>query len=107
MGFSENTLLRPEPCVGPPSTGCILHGRREACLGESKLFERVEAFEAIVEAHDRYCQFHLTKFLVAMLLSHAAWCPSLGDWPLWSDLGLFFLSAVFFFYAISRDNLRR
>jgi hypothetical protein len=71
---------------------------------DSKLPERLEAFEAIVEAHYRYYQFH-SNSLVAMLFSYAAWRPSLGIRPLWSDLGIVFLSAIFF--AVSRDNLRR
>ena len=70
---------------------------------DSKLPERLEAFEAIVEAHYRYYQFH-SNSLVAMLFSYAAWRPSLGNRPLWSDLSVVFLSAIFF--AVSRDNLR-
>jgi hypothetical protein len=66
--------------------------------------ERLEAFEAIVEAHYRYYQFH-SNSLVAMLFSYAAWRPSLGSRPIGSDLGIVFLSAIFF--AVSRDNLRR
>ena len=71
---------------------------------DSKLPERLEAFEALVEAHYRYYQFH-SNSLVAMLFSYAAWRPALGSRPLWSDLGIVFLSAIFF--AVSRDNLRR
>jgi hypothetical protein len=71
---------------------------------DSKLFERLEAFEALVEAHYRYYQFH-SNTLVAMLFSYAAWRPSLGNRPLGSDLGIVLLSAIF--YAVSRDNLRR
>ena len=71
---------------------------------DSKLNERLEAFKAIVEAHYRYYQFH-SNCLVAMLFSYAAWRPSFGSRPFWSDLGIVFLSAIFF--AVSRDNLRR
>jgi hypothetical protein len=71
---------------------------------DSKLPERLEAFEAIVEAHYRYYQFY-SNSLVALLFSYAAWCSSLGVWPVWPDLGISSLSAIFF--AVSRDNLRR
>jgi hypothetical protein len=71
---------------------------------DSKLQERLEAIEAIVEAHYRYYQFH-SNSLVAMIFSYAAWRPLLGSKPLWSDLSALFLSAIFF--AVSRDNLRR
>jgi hypothetical protein len=71
---------------------------------DSKLVDRLEAFEAIVEAHYRYYQFH-SNMLVAMLFSYILWRPSLGTGLLWSDLGILLLSAVFF--AVSRDNLRR
>jgi hypothetical protein len=71
---------------------------------DSKLPDRLEAFEALVEAHYRYYQFH-SNTLVAMLFSYAAWRPSLGSRPVGSDLGIVLLSAIFF--AVSRDNLRR
>jgi hypothetical protein len=71
---------------------------------DSKLPERLEAFEALVEAHYRYYQFH-SNTLVALLFSYAAWRPSLGNRPVGADLGIVFLSAIFF--AVSRDNLRR
>jgi hypothetical protein len=57
-----------------------------------------------VEAHYRYYQFH-SNTLVAMLFSYAAWRPTLGSRPVGSDIGIVFLSAIFF--AVSRDNLRR
>jgi hypothetical protein len=71
---------------------------------DSKLPERLEAFEAIVEAHYRYYQFH-SNSLVAMLFAYAAWRPSLGTRPVGSDLSATILAAIFF--AVSRDNLRR
>ncbi len=71
---------------------------------DSKLPERLEAFEAIVEAHYRYYQFH-SNTLVAMLFAYAAWRPTLGPRHFSSDLGVLVLSAIFF--AVSRDNLRR
>ena len=40
-----------------------------------------------------------------MLFSYAAWHPLLGSHPVGPDLGIVFLSAIFF--AVSRDNLRR
>lgn len=43
---------------------------------DSKLPERLDAFEAIVEAHYRYYQFH-SNSLIAMLFSYVAWRPSL------------------------------
>jgi hypothetical protein len=79
-------------------------GVLKPALDDSKLPERLEAFEALVEAHYRYYQFH-SNSLVAILFSYAAWRPSLGSRPLGSDLGLVFLAAIFF--AVSRDNLRR
>jgi hypothetical protein len=71
---------------------------------DSKLPERLEAFEAIVEAHYRYYQFHGNS-LIALIFSYAMWRSSLKDWPAWSDLGISLLAAIFF--AVSRDNLRR
>ena len=79
-------------------------GVQKPAWDDSKLPERLEAFEALVDAHYRYYQFH-SNSLVAMLFSYAAWRPSLGDRLIGSDLGIFFLSAIFF--AVSRDNLRR
>lgn len=79
-------------------------GIEKPAWDDSKLPERLEAFEALVEAHYRYYQFH-SNTLVAMLFSYAAWRPSLGGRPVASDVGIVFLSAIFF--AVSRDNLRR
>ena len=70
---------------------------------DSKLSERLDAFEAIVEAHYRYYQFH-SNSLIAILFSYLAWRSFLGV-RLWPDLGIATLSAIFF--AVSRDNLRR
>ena len=71
---------------------------------DSKLSDRLHAFEALVENHYRYYQFY-SNSLIAMLFSYAAWRPSLGGGPRGSDLGVLLLAAVFF--AVSRDNLRR
>jgi hypothetical protein len=71
---------------------------------DSKLPERLQAFEAIVEAHYRYYQFHANS-LVALLISYAALRPSLSGFSVWPDVGVCLLSTVFF--AVSRDNLRR
>ena len=79
-------------------------GIEKPAWDDSKLPERLDAFEALVEAHYRYYQFH-SNTLVAMLFSYAAWRPSLGSRPIGSDLGIIFLSTIFF--AVSRDNLRR
>jgi hypothetical protein len=79
-------------------------GIEKPAWDDSRLPERLEAFEALVEAHYRYYQFH-SNSLVAMLFSYAAWRPSLGGRPVASDLGIAFLAAIFF--AVSRDNLRR
>jgi hypothetical protein len=81
-----------------------LTGVTKPAWDDSKLQERLEAFEALVEAHYRYYQFH-SNSLIAVLFSYAAWRPSLGPWPRWSDLSALFFSAIFF--AVSRDNLRR
>ena len=71
---------------------------------DSKLPERLHAFEALVENHYRYYQFY-SNSLVAMLFSYATWRPSFAGGPGWSDMGMLLLSAIFF--AVSRDNLRR
>jgi hypothetical protein len=71
---------------------------------DSTLPQRLEAFEALVEAHYRYYQFH-SNSLVAMLFAYLAWRPLLGDRLITLDLGIVFLAAIFF--AVSRDNLRR
>jgi hypothetical protein len=71
---------------------------------DSKLPDRLHAFEALVENHYRYYQFY-SNSLVAMVFSYATWRPSFGREPQWSDVGVLLLSAIFF--CVSRDNLRR
>lgn len=74
-------------------------------LDESKLADRLEAFDYLVECHYRYYQFYGNTF-IALLLASAAWSsgPS-GGISARGLAALLALSAVF--VAGSRDALRK
>jgi len=74
---------------------------------DSKLHERLEAFESLVDNHYRYSQFY-GNTLCACVFAFIAWraSPSSAAVPWgWPELGLLSLAALF--VAGSRDALRR
>jgi hypothetical protein len=72
---------------------------------DSKLSERLPAFEALVENHYRYYQFY-ANMLVALALAYPTWRISVGSGPFRpTDFGFLLVEGVFL--AASRDALRR
>lgn len=76
-------------------------------LDESRLTERLEAFDYLVEQHYRYYQFY-GNTLVATAAAYAMWRSSphsVGVAPGWAEVVLLVIGAVF--AAGSRDALRK
>ena len=75
-------------------------------LDESRLSERLAAYDYLVECHYRYYQFY-GGALVATLFMYGCWRASAArsGFPDWSELALFVLAPVFF--AGSRDCLQK
>lgn len=74
---------------------------------DSKLDQKLSAFEYLVENHYRYYQFYGNSF-VALLFAYVVWRWSPEGWAMpwgWVDAGMVFIEGVFF--AGSRDALRR
>jgi len=82
-------------------------GLRPPKFDFSRLGDRVEAFDLLIEIHYRYYQFYANT-LVAGAFSYVAWRISAGGFAAalaWCDLAFVVLAPVFF--AGSRDTLRR
>ena len=75
-------------------------------LDESRLHERLAAYDYLVECHYRYYQFY-GGALVATLFTYGCWRASdaAASFPDWSELALIVLVPVFF--AGSRDCLKK
>ena len=72
---------------------------------DSRLSERLQGFEALVENHYRYYQFY-ANMLVALALAYPTWRVSAGSGLFQpTDLGFLLVEGVFL--AASRDALRR
>jgi hypothetical protein len=88
----------------------MLHSRTGIPLPRfdfSKLGERVEAFDLLVESHYRYYQFYGNS-LVSLFVAYVAWrwSPMSDSTPLgWPELFLVSVGALFL--AASRDTLRK
>lgn len=84
-----------------------LTGIRRPTFDESRLWERLEAFDYLVENHYRYYQFYGNS-AVAILMAYAAWCiggrPGTVAFPL---IEMWLVIVIGVFVAGSRDALRK
>lgn len=81
-------------------------GLRRPRLDESRLAERLAAYDYLVECHYRYYQFY-GGAIIATLFDYACWRASAASpsFPDWSEAALVVLVPVLF--AGSRDCLRK
>lgn len=81
-----------------------LTGLPRPVWNDTRLNERLEAFEALVDNHFRYYQFYANT-LVALALAYPTWrLTSNAPAFCWADLGFVLVEGVFL--AASRDALR-
>jgi hypothetical protein len=73
----------------------------------SRLQDKLQAFDALVENHYRYYQFYANTF-VAVVFACGCWAIADAEnppWPTWRALAISLLEIVL--YATSRDTLRK